>query len=575
MPSTCKKRSSSSVWIPPPALTSRSRPSTTKNDKSLTSPKDANMKVKLDSQLEAVLKDIEKFKEEVLNNLSEDQKKLSMMENNLHKPEKAVLVLQHIEKEKSKIEQTLDSIKRELLLKAEENVRLNKQQDALSDRLKLIEESASQAIKSIIPVSQFVRNLKTAKEERNELSEKYLQDIISKLLNLVNMNQLVLNSVTVKDEELSESSESPYKSKDLQVSQLKEEIDRLQLQLNEDRKKIISLQKVAQDRSIHEKETQRFAIIQKERANKYLIVIEHLKSQIYQKNTEMDQLTSEINSLKLQNSQFKGEKDRLEIEKNTLQCTMVKIQEEKDGKKMKDDRVDELSFKLSQAMINIERLEAEKIKLQANLTESDAEIQQLKLETEQLNSRMREMVNKITQTSLVEVKDEVKEVDDRANSRLGLDLWQELQKDKGAIIQSLKDLEKKLEVSQQTNLEFRNEISSKEEGLQQINMKLQEKIEENHCLRRLLESELTEVKKYTYDVTQKPSFNIGQLEVLLSERKHENEQLKRDMSEMENKYKVHIDEINERLELAEKAKNTMHDYVKFLKTSYASVFGDL
>ncbi|XP_060106713.1 outer dense fiber protein 2 isoform X3 [Heteronotia binoei] len=207
---------------------------------------------------------------------------------------------------------------------------------------------------------------------------------------------------------------------------------------------------------------------------------------------------------------------------------------------------------------------------------------------------------KLTETKLAECQDQLKSYEKKNMdlSAMITDLRQriELQGDKMEMTREkyqsaqeenkhltlkLEELERKLDVTSAQNIEFLQVIAKREESIHQSQLRLEEKTRESGSLARQLEMAIDDAKRQLEQTKDRAASRerttqskILDLETQLSRTKTDLNQLRRGREDAERRYESHLQDLKDRLEQSESTNRSMHNYVQFLKSSYANVFGD-
>lgn len=629
--SRTKERTKVKRWIPPPALTSKQQ----RNKSLLREVSDSDISdgddINFEEKLQNLLLNIRRLKSD--GSLDENEKPITEQDNlfaclmqDTKGPEPAFIKVTDSMKadlqDEIVYQRSLVAVKNELQKNLSENERLTKEQKILMDKLNVVDRNATEAMQHLTSLRNFLNKLSKGdgvqnqciSKETNETFDKQVLKRLDQLEQANNSLQKLIQAISkpsVPSDSSTSHSESdgkdPNNVQQLDIHKLTDQVKSLLNQVAEDHTQISNLQNVIAKTKLaaleDTEELKKLVNIHKDRAEKYLSSVDSLKLQLSQKTSETGVLKQDINSLKLKITRLMSERDRLEIEKTTLSRKLVTTNLEIQHQHFaiaSQLQIDELSTKLVQASSKRAQLEVENEKLKSLLAGAKTEVEEIKMELQKQSKELQDAhsrthaMNNHNTDKLLDKSTQAAMNESRISSSRSLqnqigqdqllhmtELWKQLQSDKLNIIQTLKDLEKKLENTQESNLEFRRELAHKEELMQEVNIRLEEKINENKSLKQLLESALSDAKRYS-EKAQEMSLNkdyiiqtqMADLERKLQEYKKENLQLRNSNSELEKNLHSQIKELQERLDLAEKSKKTMHDYILFLKSSYANVFGE-
>lgn len=135
------------------------------------------------------------------------------------------------------------------------------------------------------------------------------------------------------------------------------------------------------------------------------------------------------------------------------------------------------------------------------------------------------------------------------------------------------------------NMQFQNEelaylIKKEDESLQCSKLQLEEKIAEYNSLTKQLESALEEGRKMVAEEFEKMSYleqalqtKMLVLENEVRERQEEKKELLCAFHRNEKHHEVCLKELENSLQRSENKKQSIQNYVQFLKTSYITMFG--
>ncbi|KAJ8792497.1 hypothetical protein J1605_019716 [Eschrichtius robustus] len=155
------------------------------------------------------------------------------------------------------------------------------------------------------------------------------------------------------------------------------------------------------------------------------------------------------------------------------------------------------------------------------------------------------------------------------------------QKENKQLSLKVDELERKLEATSAQNIEFLQVIAKREEAIHQSQLRLEEKTRECGTLARQLESaiedarrQVEQTKEHAASKERAAQNKILDLETQLSRTKTELSQLRRSRDDADRRYQSRLQDLKDRLEQSESTNRSMQNYVQFLKSSYANVFGD-
>jgi len=164
-----------------------------------------------------------------------------------------------------------------------------------------------------------------------------------------------------------------------------------------------------------------------------------------------------------------------------------------------------------------------------------------------------------------------------------IDLWREKYKTLETSMQAkMEALERRLKEVENKNTDLMISVSHKEEALNKANYKLEERTIENSTLARQLENSLADTRRLSEDTREKAAYKeramqdrIRDLEEQSTNQRAEAAKARREKEEIERKFNSKVYDLKDRLEQSHATNRSMQNYVQFLKSSYASVMGDI
>eukprot|EP00076_Gallus_gallus_P043204 XP_025008742.1 outer dense fiber protein 2-like isoform X10 [Gallus gallus] len=218
----------------------------------------------------------------------------------------------------------------------------------------------------------------------------------------------------------------------------------------------------------------------------------------------------------------------------------------------------------------------EKTKLQENIVEDcKNQVRELKAEVEVLKSRYKIIFSEnksIRESKCLEVYEEEDGVNSVGNCSL--------EEENSTIQKKYEHLKRILENMQFQNEELAYLIKKEDESLQCSKLQLEEKIAEYNSLTKQLESALEEGRKMVAEEFEKMSYleqalqtKMLILENEVRERQEEKKELLCAFHRNEKHHEVCLKELENSLQRSENKKQSIQNYVQFLKTSYITMFG--
>ncbi|CAI5776807.1 Uncharacterized protein PODLI_1B036781 [Podarcis lilfordi] len=142
------------------------------------------------------------------------------------------------------------------------------------------------------------------------------------------------------------------------------------------------------------------------------------------------------------------------------------------------------------------------------------------------------------------------------------------------------DVKRKLEETELKNKELENQLASQEECLQKTELQFKQKLASYDALTRQLEAALEDGRKKLKEEVEKIAskeqafqMKILDLENQLRRKKEEQRHLSRRLDAREKHRQMSLKELEHSLQRSENQNQSIQNYVKFLKTSYLTMFG--
>ncbi|XP_015210824.2 protein BCAP isoform X3 [Lepisosteus oculatus] len=367
-----------------------------------------------------------------------------------------------------------------------------------------------------------------------------------------------------------------------------------------------ALDKAAQEKQALKKATR----AQKHRAQRFEAAIEKCYSQLKDKDVKLTEALSAADTWKRHHEMAREEKAPLEAKIAVLQLQITDLTEQlKTGKDKARISNEDLLQKVEKlhsdnADLNLEnaRLMAFIADLEEKLSVSQAEVQeqvsvshqqkdlleQYKTQVKELQKEANELKTRcekvlIENKRVKEGKDtEVEKVDQQAEElRSSLEVKDSLQEDNLQLQLRLAALQSKIEELESGNQELVHRLASQEEALQYSGKQLEERSAESLSLSRQLEAALADVKQQVSEVKDKAlaresvlQSKILELETEKSRKDKELKQLRQSKLSAEKQYEIRLKDLQLSLDQSESHKQSIQNYVDFLKNSYAAMFGE-
>ncbi|XP_032979119.1 outer dense fiber protein 2 isoform X2 [Rhinolophus ferrumequinum] len=269
-------------------------------------------------------------------------------------------------------------------------------------------------------------------------------------------------------------------------------------------------------------------------------MIDNYKSQVMKTRLEADEVATQLERCDKENKILKDEMNKeIEAARRQFQSQLADLQQLPDILKITE-------AKLAECQDQLQGYERKNIDLTAIISD--------------LRSRIEHQGDKL------EMAREKHQASQKENKQLSL---------------KVDELERKLEATSAQNIEFLQVIAKREEAIHQSQLRLEEKTRECGTLARQLESaiedarrQVEQTKEHAVSKERAAQNKILDLETQLSRTKTELSQLRRSRDDADRRYQSRLQDLKDRLEQSESTNRSMQNYVQFLKSSYANVFGD-
>ncbi|XP_033643032.1 outer dense fiber protein 2-like isoform X2 [Asterias rubens] len=159
--------------------------------------------------------------------------------------------------------------------------------------------------------------------------------------------------------------------------------------------------------------------------------------------------------------------------------------------------------------------------------------------------------------------------------------WHVAQDENRSFTGRMESIQRRLQESEDQNKELHSIVAKREETIHQNQLRLEDKTRENASLTRQLEQAISDSRHLEEEVREKAiqrerntQARILDLESQLNRIKTETIQIKRAKEDTERKFNSQLYDLKDRLEQSHSTNRSMQNYVQFLKSSYANVFGD-
>uniref|UniRef100_A0AAR2L9T5 Outer dense fiber protein 2-like n=1 Tax=Pygocentrus nattereri TaxID=42514 RepID=A0AAR2L9T5_PYGNA len=352
---------------------------------------------------------------------------------------------------------------------------------------------------------------------------------------------------------------------DAEITALKEEISVLSAELQRERQSVkagsdLLLEKVEKLNSDNAELTLQNSAMKAS--------VTALEEKLQESHTAFRDQTALTEERKRQVEEYQSQIAELQVEVTELKIKLEsQLQEARELREGRDEEVAQVRQCLE---MRVRQLESYPELLQA------AE-QNLQLSQEQLQRYENTISNK-TET----IRQLSMQVDGHAEKlKSSLEMKDSIKEANAQLQQKVDSLQKKVEEVQSENQELISRLSSQEGTLQYSSRQLEQRSAECQALRRQLESALTDVAQQVCKVKEKASSRentlqsrILELEAEKNRRENELRQLRLSKVSIEKQFEMRLKDLQLSLDQSESHKQSIQNYVDFLKNSYATMFED-
>ncbi|XP_055722274.1 outer dense fiber protein 2-like isoform X2 [Salvelinus fontinalis] len=316
-----------------------------------------------------------------------------------------------------------------------------------------------------------------------------------------------------------------------------------------------------------------------------------------------EKLNAENRNIGLENATLKASTAGLELQlvhsEAALKEESTMLQERKDQAEQDQSQVAELQMEVDDLRIKLESV----LRETENIREGrEAEVEKVRLELEGCVRKLEEYPELLgaTEQSLAECQDNLKRSEktcaDKAEAirqlqvkvesqgekmRSSLDMKESILEANSQLQQKVDALQKQMEELQGENQGLVRRLAGQEDALRYSSRHLEQRSADCQALNRELEAALADVRQQVSNVKDKAvsresSFQtkILELEAEKSRRENELKQMKQSNHLAEKKFEVRLKDLQLSLDQSESHKQSIQNYVDFLKNSYATMFDE-
>ncbi|KAL7387340.1 hypothetical protein ABVT39_022315 [Epinephelus coioides] len=379
------------------------------------------------------------------------------------------------------------------------------------------------------------------------------------------------------------------------------------MEIDDLRSSIASLtEKAAQDKESLKKATR----AQKLRAERFEAAIEKCYAQLKEKDTQLTKARLEQDSRRRQKEREAEEKEKLvahtELLKSQIADMTARLQMEKDeltaANEIVMQRVEKLSAENGDLSVNNATLKVSLAQLEQQLADCESalveekvssqerkhqaeqcqhEVSQLQAEIDDLRMKYTNLLREAERTR--DGKDaEVEKMESQAKLlRSSVEMKESIHDANLQLQDKVNSLQTRMDKLQQENLELVRRLAAQEEALSYSNRQLDQRSSECQALSRQLEAALSDVKHQVDKVKGQAAARdealqtkILELEAEKSRRDNELRLLRQSKLTAEKQFQVRLKDLQLSLDQSESHKQSIQNYVDFLKNSYTTMFDE-
>ncbi|KAK2822565.1 hypothetical protein Q5P01_022630 [Channa striata] len=503
-----------------------------------------------------------------------------------------------------------------LLERLEDFRRINK---AVRQTLKQLQDAEADRINASQQVDLVMRRIMQAENE-NERLKRDLSETERKVEELTDLRREEQESIktavhiTKSVEATRAHLQGKLRSKEAENSRLTVQLRTLERTLTKQKLEIDDLkgsihsliEKAAKDKESLKKA----ARAQKLRAERFDAAIEKCYAQLKEKEAQLAKNCLERDNMKQQKKMMEDEKDKLvahtELLKSQITDLKLRLQKEKDEFTATNqalmEQVKNLSAANGDLSINNATLRASIAHLEQQLADCESALAEEKLvsqekehQVEQCQYQVAELQAEIddlsrkyanilrqTKKSRDENETEVeKMVSQTKLLRSSAEMKDSIHEANLQLQEKVNSLQTQVDKLQQENLELVRRLAAQEEALSYSNRQLDQRSLECQAISRQLEAALSDVKQQVNKVKQQNlakeealQTKLQQLEEEKSKRNNELRLLRQSKVAAEKQFEVRLKDLQFSLDQSESHKQSIQNYVDFLKNTYRTMFDD-
>ncbi|XP_049930685.1 outer dense fiber protein 2-like isoform X3 [Epinephelus moara] len=503
-----------------------------------------------------------------------------------------------------------------LLEKLEDFRRINK---SVRQKLKQLQDAEADRIDAGCQTDMLLKKI-TLAERENEHLKRDLNEADRKVEELMNLRREeqeniksavhMTKSVEVTRAHLQgqlRNKEAENNRLTVQLRTVERTLTEQKMEIDDLRSSIASLtEKAAQDKESLKKATR----AQKLRAERFEAAIEKCYAQLKEKDAQLTKARLEQDSRRRQKEREAEEKEKLvahtELLKSQIADMTARLQMEKDeltaANEIVMQRVEKLSAENGDLSVNNATLKVSLAQLEQQLADCESalveekvssqerkhqaeqcqhEVSQLQAEIDDLRMKYANLLREAERTR--DGKDaEVEKMESQAKLlRSSVEMKESIHDANLQLQDKVNSLQTRMDKLQQENLELVRRLAAQEEALSYSNRQLDQRSSECQALSRQLEAALSDVKHQVDKVKGQAAARdealqtkILELEAEKSRRENELRLLRQSKLTAEKQFQVRLKDLQLSLDQSESHKQSIQNYVDFLKNSYTTMFDE-
>ncbi|XP_062261338.1 outer dense fiber protein 2-like isoform X2 [Platichthys flesus] len=365
-------------------------------------------------------------------------------------------------------------------------------------------------------------------------------------------------------------------------------------------------EKAAKDKESLKKATR----AQKLRAQRFEAAVEKCYAQLKEKDAQLADARLDRDSRRRQKEQQTDEKDQLQAHVELLESQITeltaRLQKERDELTAAHDtvmqRVEKLCAENGDLHVNNAALEASVARLEQQLNDCESALVEEKLELQERKHQAEQFQCQVAalQVELDEMRikykyilretEKTRDGKDTEVERMGsqtnllrssMEMKDSIHEANVKLQERINSVQTQMERLQQENLELVRRLADQEETLSYSSRQLDQRSSENQALSRQLEAALSDVQQQVQKVKDQSVSREGslqtqvlQLEAEKSRRDEELRRLRQKKLTAERQFEVRLKDLQLSLDQSESHKQSIQNYVDFLKNSYKTMFDE-